>query len=217
MIESIHIFGQRCSGTNYLFELISKNYPDIQVKEGGPGWKHMWQCEKNLKKNNFPVNNSKILYIFIVRNVFDWVSSFKRQPHHCKWAVKLTVEEMLNRSPFDSYHPNGHLLETYENIIESRIKKFSHVLDYLMVECCTNSELIQYENLEKNPQLLTGLLEKYGVEVPKNFENISYYKKMTSKIYQPTQYEPLSDNAKKYIIEKIDWSLEKKLGYEKPI
>ena len=52
LIEHVQIFGERCSGTNYLTSLIRKNFADVEITKafGGKHWfvkDHLPRCRPN--------------------------------------------------------------------------------------------------------------------------------------------------------------------------
>jgi hypothetical protein len=75
MIKKYTIYGERCSGTNYLENLIDKNF-DIKITWEF-GWKHFFGFNDNQLKNS-----DDTLFICIVRNPVDWINSFYRELHH---------------------------------------------------------------------------------------------------------------------------------------
>jgi len=84
MITKFTIFGERCSGTNYLEKLIILNFDIDMTSEYG--WKHFLGF-KELK------NSDDILFICIVREISAWMNSFFRTPHH----IPLYLNKYLNR------------------------------------------------------------------------------------------------------------------------
>ena len=85
MITKYTIYGERCSGTNYLENLINENF-DVKLT-WEYGFKH-WFGFNNLS------NSDDTLFICIVRNPVDWVNSFYRTPHH----LKIKYDKTLNNS-----------------------------------------------------------------------------------------------------------------------
>ena len=73
MIKRVAIYGERCSGTNYLEELLKLNF-DVEIT-WEYGWKHFFGF------NNLE-GSDDVLFIGIVRNLEDWVNSFFREKHH---------------------------------------------------------------------------------------------------------------------------------------
>jgi hypothetical protein len=102
MIKKFTIYGERCSGTNYLESVMKFNFDTKLTWEYG--WKHFF---------GFHVleNCDDTLFICIVRNLPDWVNSFFREKHHLplKYKTKMStdqkIDEFLNKE-FWSFHDN---------------------------------------------------------------------------------------------------------------
>ena len=73
MIQKVTIYGERCSGTNYLEKLLKINF-DIEVI-WCYGWKHFYGFS-DLS------NSDDVLFIGIIRNITDWTNSLYRTPYH---------------------------------------------------------------------------------------------------------------------------------------
>ena len=78
-IKNFTIYGERCTGTNYLELLIEKNF-GIPVT-WDYGWKHYFGFS-NLS------NSNQTLFLGIVRHPLDWLNSFWNQPHHVVYCAK---------------------------------------------------------------------------------------------------------------------------------
>ena len=72
-ITRFTIYGERCSGTNYLQELIELNF-DVETT-WDYGWKHFFGF-------NDLLNSDDTLFICIVRNPIDWINSLYKNKHH---------------------------------------------------------------------------------------------------------------------------------------
>ena len=75
MLKKYTIYGERCSGTNYLENIININF-DVNIT-WEYGWKHFFGFQDDLLKNS-----DDTLFICIVKNLPDWINSLYRQPHH---------------------------------------------------------------------------------------------------------------------------------------
>lgn len=116
-ISSIQIFGERCSGTNYLQSLINNNFLNVDLNFRY-GWKHYpcWQNSawKKIYSPHFSkyyldlIDNEDYLFIFIVRNPYDWLQSFYTNPHN--------VSSRVNRNTFHSFISSEWYTEENETI-----------------------------------------------------------------------------------------------------
>jgi hypothetical protein len=75
----VTIYGERCSGTNYLEELLRLNF-NVEIVWNF-GWKHFFGT-------NDLSHSDDVLFIGIIRNLEDWINSFYREQHHLPPQLK---------------------------------------------------------------------------------------------------------------------------------
>ena len=85
MFKKYTIYGERCSGTNYLENIIDINF-DVNIT-WEYGWKVFGFQDCMLK------NSDDTFFICIVRNLPDWINTFYRTMHHLPLKYK-------NNTPF---------------------------------------------------------------------------------------------------------------------
>jgi len=210
-IKSFCIKGERCSGTNYLEKIIEKN---LKLKyENKLGWKHSYlnTFENNLNYNDF-------LTIVIFRNVYDWLLSFYRNPHHLNFNdysfsqfIRMSPvgfedgKEMLkDRHPFTLEWPN--------NIIELRNWKNENYLNHEKI--ISNIYYIRYEDLYNNTEKVIRDINKDFLNKDFHFIEHDLYKKTENKFFEK-KYNSISDEDFEFILNNLNWDLENKLGYSK--
>ena len=103
-ISAIQLFGQRCSGTNYLQTLLTRNVREVSL-DYRYGWKHYpcwhdtsWKEAYKMHFNPYYldlIDSEHYLFIFIVRNPYEWAYSFYNHPHNVSCRV--------DRSSFSSF------------------------------------------------------------------------------------------------------------------
>ena len=75
VIHTISVWGERCSGTNFLHRLLQLNFPMVDVVDGsGPHWKHGYP--------GCATNPQETLHVWIVRDMASWLTSLFRNPYH---------------------------------------------------------------------------------------------------------------------------------------
>lgn len=194
MIKKYTIYGERCSGTNYLMNLMDLNF-DVQIT-WDYGWKHFFGFQDKLLQTS-----DDTLFICIVRNPVDWINSFYREKHHLLLKYNTTLDdetklyEFLN-AEFWSFDDSNNNYDTSKEIMEDRniytkeryknIFELRHIkLKWLLTELpnkVKNYILIRYEDLinDFNHTLLqiknTGLNFKENITIPLNSK---YYKNTT--------------------------------------
>lgn len=187
MIKNFTILGERCSGTNYLEELIKTNFNiDITWKYG---WKHFFGFY-NFQKNQ---EEDETLFIGIVRHPIYWIDSFFREQHHIPNKPK-NLDSFL----FDEFYSideknNNEIIKNdlnyitgkkYENIFQLRFLKNFYLMN-TMPNNVKNYILINYENLRDNTNDVLSIIEQ-RFSLIKKFEiykNINYYKNYKNKKY----------------------------------
>ena len=234
MITKIKIVGERCSGTNYLSTLVQTNFKNIDFAPtlissptGRVGsHKHFI--------TNFDYDEMDTLVICIVRNPYDWMRSLHRQPHHLLQLSGLPFEIFVKRVA-RSYHnfnlteeiklmkpsiqkkmfladPNN-IIESHPNILSMR----SYKMQKYFSSSFKNVEIISYDNLVNNLDLLSDIAKKYGIEMNHpTIQNITKYKGFEhEKDYVPIAYPKINTNILNYINGELNWELENKLGFTK--
>ena len=187
MIKKVTIYGEICSGTNYLEELLVKNF-DVKIV-WTYGWKHFFGF------NNLS-NSDDVLFIGIVRNLVDWVNSVYREKHHLPNSVCKSIYALLNnkyyyidkRNKKDIEIMKGRNIETkkrYTNIFEMRHIKNKFLIEkmpFLVKNYC----LITYDDLKHNFASTMNKIKSYNLQIKNNIEfplNTQYYKK-TNRIFK---------------------------------
>ena len=180
MLKKYTIYGERCSGTNYLENIININF-DVNLS-WEYGWKHFFGFQDDKLKNS-----DNTLFICIVRNLPDWINSFYREKHHLPLRYKTNmseeekIDEFLNKE-FWSFNDNNNNRDTskeimedrniytgerYKNIFELRHTKIKWMLEDLQIKI-KNCIFIKYEDLINNFEETLFKIKDKGLEVKKN-------------------------------------------------
>ena len=180
MLKRYTIYGERCSGTNYLENIININF-DVNITFEY-GWKHFFGFQDNVLKKS-----DDTLFICIVRNLPDWINSFYRQKYHLPLKYKKNmseeekIDEFLNKE-FWSFNDNDENRDTtkelmedrniytgerYKNIFELRHTKIKWMLEDLPNKV-KNYIFIRYEDLINDFDKTLLKIKDKGLEVKKN-------------------------------------------------
>lgn len=220
-LNSFMVKGERCSGTTYLENLIQHN---LKVPVfNNQGWKHGYLSLVTLDSLDKNLFNSLVVMIF--RNVFDWLRSFYLSPHHLEgsragvWEVKTTFSEFIRREVknfdceknerFFDIHP--FYMDLPKNVLELRKWKIEHWLNYNKLK--KPVYYLRYEDLLENPEKIIKEINDNWFGVDFKFENCNWYKNSKNIEYKPKEYFKISEEDLEYLVENIDWDLEKKIGY----
>lgn len=232
MSQQFTILGERCSGTNWLQNLILSNFemtliPIESLKEHGwnpiLGWKHFFGYkgfDKLLKEKK------ELIYFCIVRNPIDYFVSFYKNPHH-QSKERLKDMETFLLSEFYSidleigdelYRDRKYDGSRYKNIFEMRSCKCKYLLD-ILPNLVKNYYFIRYEDLKIDPiKILKEIENKFNL---KNKDKEYYIEKRyvscnginENREYKENYY--IDSNIKKIIHDNLDWEIEEKIGYRK--
>lgn len=217
-IKYFTIYGERCSGTNFLEELITNNF-NIQVT-----WKYGWKHFFGFTNFNHDDHENDTLFIGIVRNPINWLHSFYTTPHHIPEHNRLLPNFLLNEFySIDDHNKTYDVIsvdlnyitgEKYKNIFEMRKMKNDYLMN-IMPTKVRNYIFIKYEDLLDNKEkVLNELKDKYNLIFKNNnIIEIPYYQKNKNKKFSPRPIS-FSNEIIQLIINNLDLEQEKKLGYD---
>ena len=219
-IKNFTILGERCSGTNFLENAMTKNFNIPLTWKFGS--KHFFGF------NSFE-DSDDILFIGIARNPVDWMNSLFRQPYHLQLNLTKNKENFLNGEfwSFNGIHSgskdgkekmedrNIYTGERYKNIFECRKVKLKFLLDDMSGKV-KNYIFIKYEDLRDNyDETLDIINNKFNLQSKRKNNT---YKKIEGYRGGSTKFQI----NKNYIIEKneivnhkdFNKNIEKRIGYE---
>jgi hypothetical protein len=155
-IKYFTIYGERCSGTNYLHKLILTNF-DIEFTSRF-GHKHFFGFQNEELKDS-----DDTLFICIVRDPIKWANSFYREKHHSflrnKYvnAINKLKDKFFNEECWSINSDKTEMMEDrhiytgkrYKTLFEMRYTKLDFLLNDLPHKV-KNYIFIRYEDLLTN-------------------------------------------------------------------
>ena len=189
-IPKFTIYGERCSGTNYLERIIKDNF-DIKIT-WEYGLKHFFGF-------NDLTNSNDTLFICIVRNPVDWLNSLYRKQYHIARHLRHSIDDFLNKE-FYSFNDDAGSVgrdgsefihdrniysgERYKNIFEMRHTKIKFCLEDVP-KLVKNYIFVRYEDLINDFENTLYSIKRKGLKV-KNKElfpqPLPPYEKKTNEI-----------------------------------
>lgn len=182
MIKKFTIYGERCSGTNWLENIITMNF-NIEIT-----WKYGW---KHFPGFDNLENSDDTLFICISRNPVDWLNSFYLNPFHLPKCLKGNVHNFLN-DEFWSFDDNEkktdetkellidrnlYSKERYKNIFELRHIKLKYMIEDLPKKV-KNYIFIRYEDLVNDFENTINKIKDVGLVLKgTTIKNTTEYKK----------------------------------------
>lgn len=228
-IKKFAIFSERCSGSNFVVDLLSKN---LIINFRFFGHKH-FPAWFNLPIDYYTGNNrhytfeqtDDFLFVIIFRNPFDWAKSLNRTPWHADKSLKnlpfslfIRKKWILNDYALQQRNPladiNPYTLEPFSTIWELRTAKIQNMLE--IQNRAANVYYVNYETAKKHPEKVLDEISKFfQIERKSIYTPVVYYKGNEQMgVFKEQQYEPISATDKAYIKSQLDLTLEKSIGYE---
>lgn len=199
------IFGERCSGTNYLEHVMTTNF---DIKYSTDICKKHFFCFNNY--NN--IDTSQTLFIGIVRNPIYWLNSFSKELYHVPEINRQSLKSFLfnewysvldEQSDKPTNHFNENAILTYKrnitntnplinkkdlnykngrkckNIFELREIKNKYLMENMPQMFPNNYILINYENLLYNfEETMQEIKQRFNLRPHySQFVNVKKYKK----------------------------------------
>jgi hypothetical protein len=234
MIRYVQIFGERCSGTNYLAALVRKNFPDVELTQefGGKHWfirGHGPRGRANSTTDHQCVrtldDSDNTLFLVIHRNPFDWVRSIQATPYHAWTHDSLPLDEFIRKSwvssevaavnPTWEVREDGYyFIEEAENVLALRTSKMRHFLGLNGV--VPHVVQIRYEDLAADPGLLATIAENFEIRLDGlELQNTDrYFGGKDKKVFDgPREYAPINESNREFINRHLDWDVESLVGY----
>lgn len=215
MVKYFTIYGERCSGTNFLLHAIEDNF-DLEFTNKYV-WKHFFG-HYNFKNTD---EENDTLFICIVRNPITWIDSFYKKLHHIPVENRLNIHSFLFNKFYSIYDDGSEILddrniitkERYKNIFELRYMKNDFLINK-MPKLVKNVILIRYEDLRDKYDTVLDFI-KMKFDLKKKHEQ---YKRIDSyKGYKKVPYVKKLVELRPKIINIIKKNLndeqEKSLGY----
>ena len=162
-IKKFTIYGERCSGTNFLENAIKTNY-NLEVTWEYE-WKHFWGFQDLASQDK-----SEVLFIGIAKSFRDWVHSFLHLPHHI--PARLKHQKNYWEKPIFSEDAKGKLIPTdlhihekrpYKNLFEMRRVKHACLLHDIPKQV-DNFIFTNYTNLNEHyKKTLLQIEKRFGL------------------------------------------------------
>lgn len=248
-VQRLKVYGERCSGTNYVMYLLHKNFPSLAptlLREFGhkhyPWWVDTEISSKKLQKLGYTlddislIHSQNCLFVVVVRDPYDWLRSFYLKPYDVhKSLFKKGFDhfvtsrwKLTRRYPADSgkYHlvdnRNPQTKKPFDNVLQLRKAKMQNYLQ--LGKLVDNFLFVRYEDVRDNPQGFVDFVATlFHLPKAETFDpvNIVFDTSIPPNLPQPESpapfvqktYFPIQPKTLTFINSKIDWELERILGY----
>ena len=236
-IRRIHLYAERCSGSNYLQRLLERNL--TQSYPWNPfGWKH-----------GFPSSDvttaDDCLFLVLYRHPIPWIKSLSNKRWHASPELKeLSFSDFIRAEWMSVYDDDYHELrdmslkgqeimierhpdtgERFRNVLHLRTEKTRRY--EALAEHCSNVCFINYEDLATQSDAHMRQLENvFALPFRKRLRAIhtykgkrlarhNFYKRKFYKRFwfRPEVYPEMSIADYCYVFSQLDGGLEKQIGY----
>jgi hypothetical protein len=234
-IESIYVFGQRNSGTNYVNSLIMRNCvvsdnlrapfnPDNQKIFG---WKHGFPAMIAAPDN--------VLSIVVYRDPITWLDSLCRAPWHTAPHLRNIAFSQFIRSewhsivddagfgiPMNDARWGKELMADRDPLTGKRfanamrMRNAKNVGFATLDHRCENVLRVRYESVVQNPDgFLNALCATYGLLRHRRLRPVLHDRGTPSRgVFVPRAAPQISDADRAYIARELDLGMERSLGYD---
>ena len=210
------VWGERCSGTNFVDALLARHFGALGKKGGQWEWKH------GLARINSHAEHR--LNVFVVRDPYTWAQSFYRNPWHLPVRLRnRTFSEFIREEWVGVFYDQGkytperpedrHPTERrrFVDIWEMRSVKLRHAL--VAAAQMPNGVFASYEQVSsRSEDFVNELGRRFDLDHPE-FNPITDYKGEARRSYDKTKYQKMSQADREYITSRLDAPLEHFCGY----
>ena len=216
MLKYFTIFGERCSGTNFLEQAIVQNFElNYTIKYA---WKHFFG-HYEFQNND---EEDETLFIGIIRSPITWIDSLYNKMHHIPPENKAGISAFLFNEFYSVYEDKPEEImedrhidtkKRYKNIFELRKTKNNFLINTMKGKV-KNYILIRYEDLRDNYDAVLNFLKNKFNLIPKHekYIKIDTYKGYNKQLFVKKNVT-LSNKTINIIKKNIDDTQEKSLGY----
>jgi hypothetical protein len=219
MVKNFTILGERCSGTNYLEELMLTNF-DIGIT-WKYGEKHGFGHYKFTQTKEAEAEEDETLFIGMVRHPVQWLHlllrDYCRQKSNTFAIDKFLINKQYSISKNNEiikYECNYITGNKYKDVFELRSVKNNYLMNN-MFDNVNYYTLIKYEMLRDNTEDMLRFFQttfKLKTLLPL-YKNILYYKKEKDVLFYKTGTN-VSIQYKFLCASKLNKMQEQELGYD---
>ncbi len=228
------IYGERCSGTNFVRKLIYDNFDLLFAnlpENSHAGWKHWFGHPENVEA--IQKSQGWCLVLSIVRNPVDYLVSFFQHPHHQTPERTKDFETFLT-TEFWSTGKEGEVVfdrdmnnpqRRYKDIFEMRAAKIRFMLQKLP-SLTTDQAFMTFEDLKATPEKylaqwaekwkLPRLADEWVVEKRRiQPQKSAWFRFDFSDTPMPESYTIDDPKIKEIVRSRLDFEAEALAGYDK--
>lgn len=222
--QRLQIFGERCSGTNYVAQLLRRNLWGLSLTDEY-GWKHGFA-------DRVVDAAERCAFVLVVRDPFDWVRSLQRRPWHaagplrgapmarflrepwwCEWGRDMELPAEDPRIGTEMLHERDPATgQRFANVMQLRSGKLRDWLT--LAHRVRHFVVVRYEDAVADDRGVVA-----AVAAALQTRRLPWHRpvrtfKGGAAPYVPREHEELGEEDRAWVVAQLDPSLERQLGYE---
>lgn len=222
----LQIYGERCSGTNWVAQILRRNLPGIHLVDDF-GWKHGWVFGDIEAA-------SDCLFVVVHRDPFDWLRSLHKTPWHtapelrgvpfaqfvrtawrCLWGSDMELPAGDPRAGTEMLHERDPSTgEPFANPMRLRTAKI-RAWDALRTRARHHVD-VRYEAAMQDPRaFVRELAKRFGLRRWPWFRGVKTFKGGPDR-FRPQPYPPIAGPDLAWIAGELDCELEAAHGFDVP-
>ena len=220
----VQLFGERCSGTNYVAALLRRNLPQLTATDRY-GWKHGFT---DRVRDPAP----ECLFVVVHRDPFDWVRSLWQQPWHagpplrgrefaafvrepwwCEWGQDMELAADDPRRGTEMVHERDPASgQRFANVLQLRAAKYR---DWeTLATRVRHVVAVRYEHAAAEPRaFVRDVARRFGLWRWPWFRGVATRKGGPER-FVATRYAPIAPADLQWIAMQLDPELEQRCGYD---
>lgn len=222
-VSRFQVYGQRCSGTNYLIRLIENNFGRAAFTEEF-GFKHWLVPDSMIFPND-------VMVLVIVRDPGEWIQSLFRNPWHLRAELKSAPFHQFMRGVWDSCwdddywkidatHPRYHQPieqerdpETGAAFANPFVMRRAKLQNWTGLASRVPVVILNYSLAARDPgRILQQLSSVTGLELPPVVAGVDSYKGEQNRPFVAKNYGELCDADRRFMLSQLDPEMERLAG-----
>jgi len=220
----LQIFGERCSGTNFVAQLLRRNVPRLKLTDDR-GWKHGFP-------ERIDDGAEGCVFVIVTRDPCDWVRSLHKKPWHaaeplrnvdlatfvrepwwCEWGRDMPLAEDDPRIGTEMMHerdPDSG--ERYANALQLRTGKLRAW--QALANSVKHHQVVRYEDVRLEPKaFVRAFAARFGLFRWPWFRAVKTFKGGSERFVQKS-YDPIAESERAWIESQLDADVERGVGYD---
>jgi hypothetical protein len=223
-ISRVQIYGERCSGTNYVAELLKRNFTGLRIVDEF-GWKHGWVYGE-------VEHAADCVFLVVNRDPFDWLRSLHEKPWHaapelrgvpfsrfirtpwrCLWGADTDLDRSDPRHGTEMLHERDpQTREPFANAMRLRTAK---ARAWAALRLRVRHHLaVRYEDVARDPRaFVASFATRWKLTRWPWFRDVKTFKGGREP-FRPKRYAAIAPTDLLWIASELDAAFEAARGYE---